>query len=247
MINASMTDILITGASGGIGRAIAASLAAPGRCLLLHYAADQAGIDTSAAAVTAAGAEALVVQADLATKAGRDTLCDAVQTRQPNCNVLINNAGGPVVNKPLAELQEEDVERVIGVNYLAALRLSQTVFPGMCERGYGRVVSISSIGLKFGGSDRTVAYAGAKSALETLSMYLARQGAASNVLVNVVRAGVIDTPLHTKFPKDLEQRRRLIPLQRLGQPADVAGMVNYLVSDSGNYITGQLFSVAGGE
>ena len=70
---------------------------------------------------------------------------------------------------------------------------------------------------------------------------------ASNVLANVVRAGVIDTPLHTKFPKDLEQRRQLIPLQRLGQPEDVAGMVNYLVSDSGNYITGQLFSVAGGE
>jgi len=111
----------------------------------------------------------------------------------------------------------------------------------------GAVVSISSIGLKFGGSDRTVAYAGAKSALETLAMYLARQGAASNVLANVVRAGVIDTPLHAKFPKDLEQRRQLIPLQRLGQPEDVAGMVNYLVSDSGNYITGQLFSVAGGE
>src|SRR5207244_2365251 len=107
--------------------------------------------------------------------------------------------------------------------------------------GGGRIVNISSIGVKFGGSPTSLHYAAAKAALEAMTIGLARAGACDRILVNAIRPGVIATPFHDDVPADAIQRRvELIPLKRMGQPAEVASMVTYLLSPAASYITGQL-------
>lgn len=111
----------------------------------------------------------------------------------------------------------------------------------------GRIVNISSIVAKYGGSANSLAYGCSKRALEGLTKILAREGAGYNILVNTIRPGVIDTVFHRKFPKDMDKRIAMIPVKRMGRPMDVAGMVYFLGSEKNNFITNQVVTVSGGE
>ena len=119
----------------------------------------------------------------------------------------------------------------------------------MKEEGGGKIINISSIAAKYGGSSRSLHYGAAKAALESVTIGLARAGAQHNILVNVVRGGFIDTPFHEKLgaSKNIEERINLIPLKRAGKPEDVARMVLFLASESGDFITGEILTVAGGD
>ena len=126
--------------------------------------------------------------------------------------------------------------------------LAQAAFRHMQEAGGGKIVNISSVGVKFGGSPRTLHYSAAKAALEGVTLGLAKAGAPHRVLVNAIRPGVIDSPFHQiKSKQEWEARVAQIPLKRPGTPLDIARMVLFLLSPAGDFITGQVFVVSGGE
>jgi 3-oxoacyl-[acyl-carrier protein] reductase len=133
------------------------------------------------------------------------------------------------------------------VNVFAPMMITSKLFIGMKERRFGRVVNISSIGAKYGGSSYSMHYGCSKRALEGLSKTIAKEGAEYNILVNTIRPGVIDTDFHKKFPKDMRKRIEQIPLKKMGKASDVADLVFYLGSDKNNFITNEIVTISGGE
>ena len=146
------------------------------------------------------------------------------------------------------ELDENAWDTTFQVNVKAPWLLSRASLLIMTQQGAGRIINISSIGVKFGGGITTVHYSASKAALEALTKSFAKAGATSNVLVNTVRAGVTDTAFHERIGRtDLSSRAELIPLQRLAQPSEISAAVLFLASDQSSYITGTTLTVAGGE
>lgn len=241
--------ILVTGASGGIGRAIAEAIAENGSIVALHYNSDGEAAHKLADIVSENGATPVLVQADLCEEHGRKKLLDELNENMAGCNILVNNAGGLCEYNEGGVYSEKEAAGIIGLNFLAPYFICQNFFPAMCQNGYGRIVNISSVGVKFGGGKDTLLYSASKAALELLTKHLSRLGAEHNVLVNTIRAGVIDTPFHSRNTpgKDMAGRTELIPLKRMGDADDIADMVSYLVSDRGDFITGETITVAGGE
>ena len=118
----------------------------------------------------------------------------------------------------------------------------------MKDNGGGKIINISSISAKYGGSEKTLHYGASKAALEAINVGMAKAGAPYNILVNTVRGGFIDTPLHKKLGRtNLEKRIQAIPLKRAGKAEDMARMVLFLASEGGDFITGETFTVAGGD
>ena len=164
--------------------------------------------------------------------------------------MLVNNAGGVYGARDVLTLDEESWDKTFALNTTASFFLARDAFLYMKNHGGGRIINISSISAKYGGSPTTIHYGAAKAALDAVTKGLAKAGAPYNILVNSVRGGVIDTPFHKKIHRDkksLEERIKLIPLKRMGEPIDVARVVLFLASDAGSYITGEIFTVAGGD
>lgn len=239
--------ILVTGSSGGIGQAIVKRLIQPGDRVGLHFGANRAAAEALCRFVHEHDAEAILLQADLADAAAREAFPAQALEKLGGCDILVNNAGGPVLSRHIGHYTDADVTAIMGLNFTSALLLAQAVLPGMVEQGYGRIISISSIGVKFGGGSDSLVYSAAKSALEIMTMNLAKSAAKSGVLVNAIRAGVTDTPFFQKYPKDLDARAAMIPMGRLARPEEIAEMVAFLVSERAAFITGQTIAVSGGE
>lgn len=155
------------------------------------------------------------------------------------------NATGIIENRNFLECSMEVINEVFQVNFFSHAYLMKTFFPIMVRNKFGRIVSLSSIGLKFGGSMNSAYYSASKSALEAITRSYAKFGAQSNVLCNTIRVGVIDTKIHKN--KDMVERSKMIPVNRLGRPEEIAEMVFFLCSDKSDFITGQEFAVSGGE
>lgn len=191
------------------------------------------------------GARCHVLKADLSSEKETSDFLRAVN--EYSVDSLVNNAGSYGVKKHFSELTANDIVAALMVNSVSPTLLAGQLFTHMREKGFGRIVNISSIAAKYGGSSESLHYGCSKRALEGLTLTLAREGAPFNILVNTVRPGVIDTEFHRKFPKDMAKRVTMIPLKRMGQPDDVADMVFYLGTDRNNFITGEIITVAGGE
>ena len=235
--------VLITGASGGIGQAVALACRAQGAATALHYNRDAAAARKLAKSL---GEDAALFQADLTRPGSADKLVKAVLRRFGRLDILVNNAGAVGASDDFLVMTEKNWDATMALNLRAPFFLARAAFRAMKPRG-GRIINLSSIAVKFGGSARSMHYAAAKSGLEATTTALARFGAPHGILVNTVRPGVIDTPFHGKFRKNMAVRVAKIPLRRMGRPEDVARMIVFLAGPGGDFVSGQIFSVTGGE
>lgn len=238
---------LVTGGSRGIGRATALLLAREGADVVVNYAQDEAAAKEVADEVRSIGRRALVVKADVGDNAQIAHLVDAAHAEFGRVDILVSNAG---VGHPkqIVDTTDEEWQRVMDVDARATLVLARAILPGMAERRYGRIVTISSIIGKTGrGYFSTATYGAAKAALIVLTMGIARE-AAPYVTANCICPGWIDTGRNDTPEKRPVRERALreIPLQRLGRPDDIAETVLFLVSEGASYITGQSINVNGG-
>lgn len=241
--------VLITGATGGIGAEIARLLGSYGARLGIHYS--QNSDEAKALTQELRNTEAEIFQSDLADREARKNLLPAFIQKFGGIDVLINNAGAVYDHAHFSELKEDSFQKTFALNVEAPFYLSGQAFEDMRTHGGGRIINISSVNVKYGGSPRSFHYVASKAALESLTVGFAREGAQYNILVNAIRCGVIDTPMRTKVAgyseEDFQKRINLIPLKRMGQPLDVAHMVLFLASECGDFITKEIFTVAGGD
>lgn len=232
---------LVTGASGGIGAAIARALHAQGATLALSGTRVDA-LDKLAAEL---GERAHVCPADLRDAAAADALVTAAEAAAGPLAILVNNAG-LTRDTLVLRMRDEDWNGVLDVDLSAPFRLVRASMRGMLRRRAGRVINISSI-VGATGNAGQVNYAAAKAGLVGMSKSLAQEVASRGVTVNVVAPGFIETPMTDALPE--AQRGKLaeaIPLGRLGQPKDVSAAVCYLASDEAGWVTGATLHVNGG-
>jgi 3-oxoacyl-[acyl-carrier protein] reductase len=232
---------LVTGASGGIGGAIARALHGAGATVLLSGTRLPA-LDALAQAL---GARAFVAQADLADPASGDALVKAAEAAMGQLDILVNNAG--LTRDGLAlRMKDEDWQAVIDVDLTAAFRLSRAALRGMMRRRWGRIVTVTSV-VGFTGNPGQVNYAAAKAGLVGMSKALAAEVASRGITVNCIAPGFIATAMTDALTP--EQRERLavaIPAGRIGTADEVAACAVFLASDEARYVTGHTIHVNGG-
>jgi 3-oxoacyl-[acyl-carrier protein] reductase len=232
---------LVTGASGGIGSAIARALHKQGAVVALSGTRRDA-LDTLAAEL---GDRAFVCPADLRNASESDAVVEAAEQAAGPLAILVNNAG--TTRDMLAlRMRDEDWQEVMDIDLTAPFRVARAALRGMLRRRAGRIINISSI-VGATGNAGQANYAAAKAGLVGMSKALAQEVASRRITVNVVAPGFIATPMTDRLPE--QQRGRLtdaIPLGRLGQPDDVAAAVVYLASNEADWVTGATLHVNGG-
>jgi 3-oxoacyl-[acyl-carrier protein] reductase len=235
---------LVTGASQGIGAAIAALLARQGAGVVLA-ARNTEGLVREAARIAAAGGRAHVLTLDVAEPEGLGERLKALPAEFAAIDILVNNAGVTADNL-LLRMPLADWDRVLRTNLTAAYALSRELTRGMMKRRWGRIVNISSVVGMMGNAGQAN-YAAAKAGLIGLSKSLARELSSRNITVNVVAPGYIETAMTAGLAEEVQESlAAAIPLGRLGRVEDIAHAVLYLASEEGGYITGHTLNVSGG-
>ena len=250
-----MTDlrdrvVLITGASTGIGAAAALAFARAGSRLALHYNASATAAQEVASQAQALGVETLLAQGDLADAAVPPRIVTETMERYGRIDVLINNAGGMLGRRSIADYSEAHLQAVLALNVTQVVMFVHAVVPIMRAQGGGSIINVTSIAARTGGAGGAVLYGGAKGFISTVTHGWARELAAENIRVNAVSPGVVTTPFHDRYstPQQLETMRGTIPMGRLGTADECAGTFLYLASDAlSGYITGQVIEVNGGQ
>ena len=244
--------IVVTGGGGGIGSAVCRGFATEGGRVAVvdrDLAAATAVADRIGAEAT--GSRALALACDITDRASVDATVERVTDELGPIEVLVNNAGWDLF-VPFLDTSPDDWSRLIDINLVGALHMHHAVVPGMVERGYGRVVSVSSDAARVGSSGEAV-YAACKAGLVAFSKTLAREHSRHGITFNVVCPGPTDTALLATVtdtaanPDKLREAfRRAIPMGRLGQPDDLVAAVLFFAGDDAGFVTGQVLSVSGG-
>ncbi len=240
---------LITGASSGIGAAIAEELAREGASVTINYFHNRAGAEAVMGTVESLGGSALIVQADVRQVSEVERLFAAHMQRFGRLDILVNNAGDMVKRMPTAETPETLWREAIDLNLSSAFFCCQQAIAPMTAQKWGRIINISSVGARTGGGPGSIPYHAAKAALLTLSKGLAKELASFSVTVNTLAPGIISTPFHDRHTSAAtreEWLRELVPMQRAGEPLEVAKAAAFLASEDAAYITGATLDVNGG-
>jgi NAD(P)-dependent dehydrogenase (short-subunit alcohol dehydrogenase family) len=235
---------LITGASRGLGRAIALRLAREGRSLILHFRENRAAAEETAGEVARLGGTATVVQADLAVPAEIASL--PARIGEGAVEALINNAGIWKAT-PLGSTSVEDADLVLGINLRAVFLLTQALLPRLCDGG--RIVNVSSTAARTGIAGGRSLYGAAKAGVEALTRNWALELAPRGILVNAVAPGYVLTDMTAAHLADAEVRARALarhPLGRLGDAEEIAEVVAFLCSPAARGITGQSINASAG-
>ena len=233
---------IVTGASRGIGRAVAERLGGDGARVVVNYVQNSGKAQEVVEAVEASGSEAIAVQADIGRLNDVRRLFHTAEERFGGVDVVINNASVSVF-KPHAEVSEEEFDQVFGLIARGTFFVFQEAAKRL--RDGGRIVNISSGGTVTGGPGAGL-YLGAKAAVEQFGLALAKELGPRGIRVNAVLPGLTDTDGMIMPPEAVEQAVSMTPLGRLGQPEDVADVVAFLVGEDGRWMTGQLVRAGGG-
>ncbi len=235
---------IVTGASRGIGRAIAIALAAEGAKVAVNYASSSGPADEVVATITQAGGEAIALQADVSKSDQVDHLIKTVMDRWGRIDILVNNAG-ITRDTLLMRMKLEDWQAVIDTNLSGVFLCTRAVAKIMLKQKAGRIVNIASVAGQMGNPGQGN-YSAAKAGVIGFTKTIAKELASRGITVNAVAPGFITTDM-TKDLKGTEELLKYIPLGRFGQPEEVAGLVRFLAADpAAAYITGQVINVDGG-
>jgi 3-oxoacyl-[acyl-carrier protein] reductase len=241
--------VLITGASTGIGAALARAFAAQGARIALHYNASGAAAEALLAEITGSGAEALLVQGDVAADGGSERVVEAAASHFGRLDGLINNAGGMLGRVRTAEMTDAHYARVMDLNARSVLAATRAAHPWLRRQG-GFIINTTSIAARNGGGGGAILYAASKGFVSTLTRGHAKEFVADGIRVNAVAPGIIATPFHDRYtsPEMLDAQRRTVPMDRVGTPDDCVGAYLFLASPRlSGYVTGQIIEVNGGQ
>jgi NAD(P)-dependent dehydrogenase (short-subunit alcohol dehydrogenase family) len=223
---------LVTGGASGLGAAAVASLRAAGARVAIF--------DRETNGISGA------IAGDIARSADVDAAVAAVTAELGAVDVLVNSAGIGGPWRSALELSDDEWSQILAINATGAFNVCRAVIPGMVQRGYGRVVLISSIAGK-DGNPLLPAYSASKAAVIALAKSLARDVAASGVLVNVVTPAVFETPMTSEQPAATQElMKAAVPLGRMGRPAEAAALITWLASEDCSFSTGAVFDLSGG-
>lgn len=240
-----MKTVLITGASRGIGAAAARLFAQNGYAVAVNYCHSREAADRLVAEITTHGGEAFVVRADVSQADEVQAMVQTVYDRCGHVDVLIHNAG-VAQQTLLTDTAPQEWRHMMGVHLDGAYHCCRAVIPGMVRQGYGSILTVSSMWGVTGASCE-VPYSAAKAGLIGFSKALAKELGPSNIRVNCVAPGVIQTDMCASFDKEtLKDLAEETPLGRLGTPEEVAEALFFLASDRASYITGQVLGINGG-
>jgi len=240
---------LVTGASRGIGKAIALKLANLGSKVAVNYVAIEAGnkvdADDLVESITHNGGEAMAVEADMRDSEAVKAMVEQVTDRWNKVDILVNNAG---INRDtlLLRMSDDAWDDVVNTNLRGAYLCTKFALKSMMRQEWGRIISISSVTGIVGNIGQSN-YAASKGGIIAFTKSIAREAGSRNITVNAVAPGFIVTGMTDKLPPERKEAiLAMVPLQRFGQPEDVAELVAFLASEKAGYITGQVITIDGG-
>jgi 3-oxoacyl-[acyl-carrier protein] reductase len=235
---------VVTGGARGIGRALTEAFAREGAKVVIS-GRDEAALEEARGAVTASGAEAIAVRADVSQEADADALCDRALVAFGRADILVNNAG-VTRDGLLLRMKDADWEQVLGTNLTGAFHCIRAFAKPMMKQRWGRIVNVSSV-VGLTGNAGQANYAASKAGLLGLTKAVAKELASRHITVNAVAPGFIETAMTDALTEKVrEGLMTQIPMGRLGKPGDVASAVAFLCSEDAAYVTGQVLTVDGG-
>ena len=240
--------VLITGASSGIGAALARAFAAQGAKLAFHFNSHEDAARALAAEIAPGAPAAVLIRGDLTKRGEAKRVVNEAAAALDGLDVLINNAGGIGERRPIADVDDALFDFVYDLNVRSVIAASQSAIPHFEKRGGGNIINVGSIAGIDGGGPGSSLYSTAKAAVHNLTRHLAKDLAAKNIRVNTVAPGAIATPFHARTPQTrMDAMRDAAAMRRVGAAEDCVGAFLFLASNEmSGYITGNIVHVNGG-